>query len=425
VASLIRLLSIGACMLASWCVAGVAVGADAIPGEQYCDTHPVSSISFAGNDVTRPQVMLRESVQTVGAPCSLDDIIDSVQNIMDLGLFRSVRAELQLLDEKLDVRYIVVEKFFFLALPRFSRTSDGELRAGLQLRWDNFLGRLHELRLTSEKRQEDNGQGRSGFVHSVDYDVPRFFGSDYGLAVSAGAARRQVELSQDQVLYGEALRRSNSLDVRLARWINRNEGVQGLKYFGGARIANREFSMREGDTGPFTEGLDISVVIGAENRELHLETYRRRGLVYGAGVRVGMPAIGSDFRYHRADAYVRWYQPLANGLRNINVHARLGRGADVLRGMPPGRHTGDVLTLVNVEYLSAFFAYPNWRRVLFADLGNVYLKDKVNPLDQFLRVGVGLRWKIAALTNTDLRLDAAWDADAQRFRSYVGTRLTF
>ena len=438
-AGLIRSIVSGVCGLAGLCAAGGAVAADAIPGEQYCDSHPISSISFSGNRVTRAQVMLRESAQAIDAPCSLDDIIDTIQNIMDLGLFRSVRAEMQLINDALDVQFIVREKFFFLAVPRFSRTTDGELRAGLQLRWDNFAGRLHELKITSEKRQEDNGQGRSGFVHSIGYNVPRFLGNNFGLAFSARSARRQVEFSQDAVIYGEGIRVGSQFEVQLSRWVNRSNGVQGLKFYGGVRVEHRDFEIHDGDAGPFTEGSDISLLFGVENRKLHVESYRRRGWVYGGGLRIASPATGSDFHYHRADAYFRWYHPLSSGLRNLNVHARLGisdgapfgeraydiGGGDVLRGMPPGSRSGDVMTLLNVEYLSSFFTWPDWRWVLFVDAGNTYLKDAVKPLRQFVRPGIGLRWKIEALTNTDLRVDVAWDAEARRARAYVATRLTF
>ena len=139
---LILFASLFACMTS-------ALAADAIPGEQWCD-RTIDNIRFAGNKVTRAQVIERELVQREGELCSLDDIIDGIQNIMDLGLFKSIRAELDLVDELLTLRYIVGEKIYFLPLPRFSRTSDGELRMGAQLRWDNFMGRLHQLKLTSE-----------------------------------------------------------------------------------------------------------------------------------------------------------------------------------------------------------------------------------------------------------------------------------
>ena len=107
--------------------------------EAICIAREVGRIEFAGNRVTRPEVLARELTQRRGEICSLDDVIDGIQSLMDLGLFRSVRAELELerrpfavggggsAGEVLVLRYIVREKLFFLAIPRLSRTSDGEL----------------------------------------------------------------------------------------------------------------------------------------------------------------------------------------------------------------------------------------------------------------------------------------------------------
>lgn len=100
-------------------------------------------------------------------------------------------------------------------------------------------------------------------------------------------------------------------------------------------------------------------------------------------------------------------------------------GGELMRGMESGAHSGNIMTLLNVEYLSGFFAYPLWRWMVFVDAGNVYLKDDVNVLKQYVRGGVGLRRKIEALTNTDLRLDLAWDPVEGKLKPYLSTSLTF
>ncbi len=415
-----------------------ALAADAIPGEQWCD-RTIDNIRFSGNKVTRAQVIERELVQREGEYCSLDDIIDGIQNIMDLGLFKSIRAVLELDDEHLTLRYIVVEKIYFLPLPRFSRTSDGELRMGAQLRWDNFMGRLHQLKLTSEKRQEDDGRGRTGFVHSLDYNVPRFFGSRYGMSVDAGIERRKAELSLDGVIFGEALRESQSASVRMTRWANDNAGISGLSYFGGTGFEIRDYAMRSGVTGPFSDGRNVYLTAGIGVQRVHQEPYRRRGHYFGGSIALADKSLGSDFQYTRLEVEARWYLPLRIAQTNLNVRARLRwsdrapfgersyeiGGGEVIRGMESGAHTGNILTLLNVEYLSGFFAHPLWRWLVFVDVGNVYLKDDVNVFKQHARTGVGLRRNIESLTNTDLRLDLAWDPREGRFKPYLSTSLTF
>ncbi|NND92969.1 MAG: BamA/TamA family outer membrane protein [Granulosicoccus sp.] len=415
-----------------------AGAADAIPGEQWCE-RTVDAIRFTGNKVTREQVIRRELFQQEGVACSLDAIIDGIQNLLDLGLFKSVQAQLELNGDELTLYYHVVEKIFFLPIPRFSRTSDGELRLGAQLRWDNFQGRLHQVKLTSEKRQENDGQGRAGYIHSIDYTVPRFFGSRYGMRLRSTFERRNAQLAQDGIVYGETLRQSRRGGFRLARWASDTSGISGLSYFAGFGIELRSYDMRSGTAGPFSDGQDIALVGGFDVTRVHQDPYRRRGHQYGATLILADTSLGSDFSYARADVQARWYLPLARALTNLNVQARLGvsdrapfgersyriGGGELLRGMESDAHTGNILTLLNVEYLAGFFAYPAWRWLVFADMGNVYLGNDVNLLEQHLRGGIGLRWKLEALTNTDLRLDLAWDPDKGDVKPYVSTSLTF
>lgn len=418
--------------------ASVGHSADAIPGEQWCD-RVVDSVSFEGNRVTKEEVIRRELHQLRGEPCSLDNIIDGIQNAQDLGLFKSVRAELRLDDEWLELVYIVSEKIFFLPIPRFSRTSDGEIRFGAQLRWDNFLGRLHQLKLTYEKRQEDEGQGRAGYVHSVDYSVPRFFGSRFGMGVSLDRIRRNSELTQDGVVYGEVLRESQRAEFRLARWAKGSTGVQGFSYFLGLGFEDRTYDIRSGTIGPFMGGQNATVLAGFDVKRVHQDSFNRRGYEYGVTLRLADSSWGADFKYARLDSHLRWFKPLLRPQTSLNVQVRLGLsskapfgersygigGGEVIRGMRTGYATGDILTLANVEYLSGFFSYPALRWVAFSDIGNVFLKDDVKLHRQIIRGGLGLRWKLEELSNTDLRLDVAWDPKRSKMTPYLSTSLTF
>lgn len=435
-----QLLTMMNCWLAFLLLIAISTvhAADAIPGEQWCD-RAVDTISFEGNRITHAEVISRELSQLPGKPCSLDDIIDGIQGAQDLGLFKTVRAELRQHDEQLTLVYIVTEKIFFLPIPRISRTSDGELRYGAQLRWDNFLGRLHQLKLTYEKRQEDDGQGRAGYVHSLDYSVPRFFGSRFGMAVSLDRIRRNAELAQDGVIYGEALRESQRAELRLARWAKETTGVQGFSYFLGIGFEDRSYQIRSGTNGPYQGGQNSTLLAGFDVQRIHHESFNRRGYEYGVTIRLADPVWGADFSYARLDAHMRWYKPLVRPQTNLNVQLRLGLssmapfgernygigGGEMIRGMRTNDVTGDILTLLNVEYLSGFFSYPQLRWVAFSDVGNVYLKNDVRLHKQLVRGGLGLRWKLEELTNTDLRVDVAWDPKRRKLTPYLSSSLTF
>jgi len=414
------------------------MAADAIPGEEFCD-RPIDTIIFAGNRVTKPQVLIREVDQQIGEACSIDLIVDSTQSIMDLGLFSFVLSDLSLVDDKLQLRFTVKEKLYFLVIPRLSRTSDAELRAGVQLRFDNFLGRLHEVRITSEVREEDDGAGPGGFVHRLSYNIPRFFGSNYGVAFELGTDRRKLDLERNGVQFGTGQSETDTFGVLATRFASKSRGVQGFRSFFGFRFRQRNFDVLTGEAGPYRGGTDFKAIVGLESRQIRQDLFRRRGSIYGGSISFANDVVGSDFNYTRLDLYGAAFLPLRRGIRNINVQARIGisdgsafgessysiGGGDLMRGLPSGEVSGDILGLVNIEYLQALFNYPQWRWVLFSDVGNVYERDDIDLLDIRVRGGFGVRWKLLRLSNTDLRVDVAYDADDRRFRAFISSDLTF
>lgn len=447
------LLVFGACLLQP---SGVRA-ADEIPGIELCDG-PISRITFTGNRVTQPQVMLRELELQPGEACSVDRVIDGMQRLADLGLFRAVRAEFvpsedgvtpplgaatpfdpAVATRGVELRYVVREKFYFVGVPRFSRTSDGEIRVGASLQWDNFLGRLHELKLVSEWRQEDEGRGRGGFVHSIEYDVPRFLQSDYGFRIRLRAEDRQVDLAVGGEDFGEGRQNGQVLGLTLARWLNANNGVQGLRVLFGVTAEQREYRVDAGALGPLRGGVSLDWRIGVESRRVQVERFRRIGHRIGGRFRVASDSLGSDFNWTRLDAWASFYRPIGNTLNNFNAQVSVGLsdgapfgelfysigGGEVLRGIAKGAREGDIQLLVNLEYLSPWFLRPSLRSVVFADIGNVWRRNAVDLLDLEARAGVGLRWKLEALSKTDLRLDLAWDPDDERLIPYISTSLTF
>ncbi len=417
----------------------LAQAADAVPGEEYCNG-PVTRIGFRGNRKTRAGVLQRQVSQLPGAPCSLDDIVDSVQSIMDLRLFKRTAAVIERQGSDLVVIFEVVEKIYFVPLPRLSRTSDGELRLGLQLRWDNFAGLAHKVRVTSEKRQEEDGRGRDGHRHSIDYSVPRFFGSDYGMSFGLQHLSKQSELEMDDTVFGEAVRIDNSARIQMSRWTNTRGVTEGLRYKYGLSVQYREYDDLQGDLGPFEEGRDLFANVGFEYRGVRDDLLRLRGRVFGLDFRWSTEALGSDYEYNRTDFYFRRYKAIdRTGLQNFNYQLRFGYsnggpfgerhyqlgGGNNLRGLEARSKSGDVMALLNAELLTAFENYQVLRWVLFADVGNVYRHNNIQPLKQKLGFGAGLRWKLLAVSNTDLRLDAAWDMENDDLRYYVTTNLTF
>jgi len=413
--------------------------ADRIDGEEFC-TGPVADVEFSGNDTTRNRVLLEQLRFAPGDECSLDALIDGIQSIMDLGLFRRVLVSIPSGQPKLVVSYQVVEKYYFFPLPRFSRTSDGELRLGGQLRWDNFRGLNHQIKLTSERREEDDGRGPGGQHHELEYRIPRFLGSDFGLSTEIEHRRQRKELVQDGVDYGFANGVDNTFKLQLSRWFNQGGVTRGTRFRFGIRLQRRSLDMIDGELGPFKDGFDAVFNVGLESRDVHDDLFRLRGRVAGINVQLAFDELGSDFDYNRIDVYYRRYKPLSGlNLRNLNYQLRIGisnegpfgerhfslGGGEKMRGMQTGYRTGDLMMLANIEYLAALPSNQALRGVLFADIGNVYRHNDFNPFKHRLGLGAGIRWKLLRFSNTDLRFDAAWDNRERKLRYYFSTDLTF
>ena len=413
--------------------------ADPVPGEDFCQG-PIHSIEFAGNKATKSYVMLGQLAFKAGSVCSLDHVVDGLQSIMDLGLFRSVSAEFSRPDDRLTVTYTVREKIYFLPLPRFSRSSDGELRLGAQLRWDNFLGRNHHVKLTAERREEDDGNGPAGKHYELEYEIPRFFMSATGLATAFKFQTKQVDLEQDGIEFGVANNNDSQFALELSRWANSGGVTKGLRYRGGLRIFNREQELLEGEAGPFTEGTDVALSVGFEKIDVRDELFRLNGMSFGANLQLSSSLFGSDFSYNRLDLFFRRYMPLRGlKLRNLNYQLRLGisdngpfglrhfsiGGGELFRGRQKQSKTGDILLLANIEYLVSLFGKQALRGVLFTDIGNVYRHNEFDPTDLKFGFGAGIRYKLLSFSKTDLRFDAAWDTDRESLRYYISTDLTF
>jgi len=104
----------------------------------------ISEIRFLGNDTTRPEIMLQEMLVRVGEPVDPARIEQSRQAIMDLELFKSVKAELLAAPPGPVLQITVDEKIYFLPIPKLNRSDDG-VGYGAQLRFDNLAGLNQKL----------------------------------------------------------------------------------------------------------------------------------------------------------------------------------------------------------------------------------------------------------------------------------------
>ncbi|HBR97601.1 MAG TPA: hypothetical protein DD979_09535 [Gammaproteobacteria bacterium] len=421
-------------------VAADKASSEEISGTELCQGR-IDRVYFSGNETTRESTLRQELSISEGDDCVLKKVRQSRQNMMDLGLFSAVQASLTRYSDRLVLQFTVREKYFILPIPRLSRTSDGEIRLGGQLRIDNFSGRNHKLKITSERHAEDDGAGRKGFEHSFEYVVPRFSGSRFGMHVRLQRMDKQFELKRDGEVYGESNRLGDLAEVTLIRRRDKGAGSQGWLSKMGFRYERRGHDLSEGDLGPFEEGRNLTVAAGVVRNEVHLEKYRRRGFTLGGTATFGLRVLGADYKYQSLDLFYRGYKPLTDRKRltNVNYNIELGYtngtpfgeraysigGGESLRGLPTREIDGDVKMLVNLEYLEAFEKYPALRWVLFWDVANVFPRWDFKPVYTENGLGAGLRWKIVSFVRVDLRFDYAVSLSERRGYAYFGTQLNF
>ncbi len=108
----------------------------------------VKNIVITGNDVTKPEIILREMSLKKGSRFTLKKYSDDLLNIYNLALFTKVDIiPIPVGDKEITLNVDVQERWYILPLPS-GGIEDGEFKKiwlGMNLRWDNFRGRDERL----------------------------------------------------------------------------------------------------------------------------------------------------------------------------------------------------------------------------------------------------------------------------------------
>ncbi len=406
--------------------------------EVYAGT--LAAIRFAGNHTTQPEVMLQEMVIRPGDDIDAARIETSRQGIMNLGLFKSVTAEV-LEEEAGSVLLIsVVEKWYILPIPRVGVRGDGDAEYGMELRFDNLFGMNQRLELetiTKESLTSDTPLRRELFL---GYSYPRIVGTPYQLSVGASEVmrdERQVDEAGAEI--GIYEQRSRNLRFGLYRWQTVTGPSRGLRYGGGTALQWERYRHVSGTPVLQQDARNVQLNGLLELVEVDEDRYRRRGRVYGYAPTVGLSQLG-DFGYHQHLFYYRRHLPLDEGRANLDYRFQLGLakgmafglygwtlgGSSSLRGYEKEYVTGNAMLLNNIEYLFPVSGYGQMRGVIFGDIGNAWTEAADMDLtDLKTAVGIGLRWRVQTFVNVTIRLDHGWGLEARTQATYLSTRTMF
>lgn len=425
--------------LAVLLLASKSANADNVEERADC-VGPVSAVRFEGNKVTLDETLLQRLEIRAGGVCSPAELEAGRQAIMNTGLFKSVEAHFD--PDTAVVSFIVKERIYRFLLPRFSRSADGDIKIGGQLRFDNMLGRNHKMRITA-RRVEGSGGNTAGNSLSARYQIPRFFNSNFGLSMSVAGARH-IEMSVvDFKEVGQVKRSEHGASILLTRYLQEQATLSGWKISLGLVTGQRTYRVLSGNSGNLVSGMSTELRLAGTYNGVQLEEYRRRGREYGVELGAARKSLAGDFSYTRLTLFYRGYAPLKNErvLENLNFQIRLGAASDAafgeasfqvgggrsLRGFDKNLLRGNNMAVFNGEYLRSFAGKPRLRWAVISDLAAV--KDDKEWRLGSLRasLGTGLRWKIRSLVNTDLNLDLAYgfgDGGGEA-RFYFGTKVVF
>ncbi len=434
-APLSRALTLGAVLLL---LAGAVRAAD--PGARVDDV--IGEIRFVNNKTTRPQIMLQEMLVHVGDAVDTQRIERSRQAIMDLGLFKSVRAELLPGPRGRVLEITVDERYYILPLPKFSRSGDGDVSYGAEVTWHNVAGLNQTIEVGyKNKDYASDSDVESEKNLSLDYTYPRVNGTFYNLSVNAKDVSQVRDLSGDAGAAGRYEQNARNLGVSVSRWLRTEGPSTGWRLAGGLRWEDRDYQLVSGTPGLREDGRVIAASGNVEYTDVHDFLYSRGGRNYGYEVELGVPALGSDQSFSVQRLYYQTYLPVFDWPHsNLNLRFQLGSGnarvfgediwdiggSTLLRGYDRDTIKGNAFVLANAELLVPLFGHAPLRGVVFADVGNAYPSfGKIDLGDLKASAGLGLRWKLKSFVNVTLRVEAAYAFDTGETKIYAGTKETF
>lgn len=417
--------------------------AESVADAKSSDTVVIDEIRFAGNKVTRPDTMLQEMTFKAGDRTDRVAIEESRQAMMNLGIFKEVRAEVVPVDGRTVLTIEVVEKRYLLPLPRLNRNADGDISYGAQMRLDNAFGRNQQIKATYEDTKAASGDASESSEISGEFRYPRVQGSPYGLTFGTRWQQRLVDANREGypgVVYDLD---SKSASFSVSRLLKTGGPSVGWSASTGLNWSRNLFD----NLGPIPSSLhanrrQVGWQVGAGFSDVRDYLYSRAGNSYGYSLNLGVPALGSDTFYYMHHIYLRKYsliteRPHVNldyqlqfGLGSVEDSNGLGNyslgGASTLRGYPRNSINGNAFVLGNLEYRQPLFGLKEFRGVMFFDAGNAYISGSdIDLLDLKTSIGIGLRYNVTTFVNVQLRLDYGYALNTGDSKGYGGSDEAF
>lgn len=405
------------------------------------DTSEIKSIEIEGNEKTAAQVINQELVIREGDAFDPEKMELSRQNIMDLGLFRSVEVDRRETPEGVEITFQVDEKRFWYLVPVFSRGSDGDVTWGVRLQMDNLFGRNNELTIRAKKTDLQDTDIQEEKTLEFEYYYPRLFGSAYDLRLNYDYDEADIEERREN-LSGDYLREKETFGASVSKWLSEEGPSKGLRLTLGFRSDRYDHEFLRGDPNLFSDLTVNSLVTGLEYIDVVDHGTHRSGAHYGIEIEMASSLLGSDDTLTSQNLFMRRYMPVdTKRHHNLNLQLKIGTisdslfgdatyqitGGTAVRGYQRDSIEGNSYYLANLEYLRPVRGRENLRSAYFLDVGDAFRKlGDFSLRNPKVGIGAGLRWKIRSFVRTDIRIDIAHGLGSDgETKVYAGTRATF
>jgi len=400
----------------------------------------IDEIRFVGNEVTQESIMRQEMLVQEGDSIDKKKIEASRQAIMNLGLFKSVKADVVVEDDSHVLVITVDERFYILPLPLLdARLDEKTYSYGVELREDNLMGLNQRLKLKYENKKSVGGTVPESKESSINYTYPRAIGTANSFNVNAKLVRENIDEYDTGTITGSYQLDTRNLGFTVSRWLKEDWISQGWVAGGGMSIRQQIYTHQEGTGQSYNNGQALELNIGLNYKDVEQHPYHREGSTYGYNLALALPGIGSDYSYNRFNIYYRGYHALNAVDANINTQVKVGLangssfdnpayslGGSELRGNEENVASGNAMLQVNLEYHHHLSGYRQLRGVLFMDAGNAWPGGmEVDMGKLYPSVGVGMRWRVQSFVDLTLRVDWAYAIDAETNKVYLTTSSSF
>lgn len=388
----------------------------------------IAEVRFEGNLVTGESTLRRELALREGDAADPALIEAGRQSVLDLALFREVKARTEPRDDgRVDLVYSVREKRYFLPIPRIDVSSDGDVSYGAKLRWSNVWGLNHRLDAVVKRGDFPEGQRRREEESlRLSYDAPYLVKDRYELRLTAEYLDRVTP--RDGREFDEIFR---VFEVLLAD--NRLTGRPRTGWIlgGGVRFKEQESF---GEFAPPSDGRATALVGVAAYRDQRFHVYSETGRRFDARLETAAEGWGSDYSYGKAT--FDYFNSIALG--SVDQHQTLhwlGSAGTVVAG-PESRNEFGLggssrmrgyesdFVLGNRYYYGAVeYLRPlrwDWLR-LFATFEVGGADDDIEGQSDgrpYASIGIGVRVRLPWFVNVEVELGIAQpliDGDGARF----------